>query len=423
MSQITTDLDYWVRKLQDQERCVFPVLNDGVIGASHEEQRMDVKAPQLCLLDALCRQHDLKLLTLFQTAWILVLRSYTNSDEVCFGVQEGSSGSLPYHVNVVRESGMKHVFDSVESSFARDLSHRCSLKVIDAALKLGEEGLFNTSIRYTDNTSRPTVGSTNGSYSISKTDDEDVREEGADRDGDHLESRISIEVSITVEVEMVSVGLRYCHAKLSPGQATNVASALERALECVLSGVDQNIGQQSLFSDHHQRQVKQWNLKRPDTTDLTLHDAIYPQVLSQPDAPAIDAWDEKWTYREMDELSSGLARHLVMIGVVPGMKVPLVFERSGWWVIALLAVSKSGAAFVPVDPTQPVFRLKETLSDVKPEFLLTSEKYAELLADSVKTTIVVSRKTLQKMSTPANIAVVLPVVSPLSEAYVMYTSE
>ncbi|KAJ5050965.1 uncharacterized protein L3040_002832 [Drepanopeziza brunnea f. sp. 'multigermtubi'] len=146
------------------------------------------------------------------------------------------------------------------------------------------------------------------------------------------------------------------------------------------------------------------------------------QVKARPDAPAVHAHDEQWTFQEVDELSSVLARHLVMLGAKKGMKIPLVFEKSGWFIIALIAVSKASAAFVPVDPSQPVFRLKEIMEDVKPKFLLSSSHYSALLAESAETTVVVSRESVVKIQTQDDTAIVLPYVSPRDEAYVMYTS-
>ena len=104
------------------------------------------------------------------------------------------------------------------------------------------------------------------------------------------------------------------------------------------------------------------------------------------------------------------------------MKIPLIFEKTGWWVVALLAVSKAGAAFVPVDAAQPLLRLKEIIHDVKPQFLISSSQYAGLLADSVETVIVVSRDTMQWLSLKTTSPVSLPKVSSTEVAYVMVSS-
>jgi non-ribosomal peptide synthetase component F len=77
---------------------------------------------------------------------------------------------------------------------------------------------------------------------------------------------------------------------------------------------------------------------------------------------------------------------------------------------------------VPVDPTQPVFRLKEIMEDIEPKFLLSSVQYAELLADVVKISVVVSPSSMKKISSVPYRILSLPKVSPDAHVYVMFTS-
>ncbi|KFY79912.1 hypothetical protein V499_01170 [Pseudogymnoascus sp. VKM F-103] len=418
------DLDYWIDRLHDKDQCIFPTLNDGV-KELNGRQRVDVRTPGLGPLNEFCQNHDLKLSTVFQTAWGLVLRSYTGVDDVCFGFREDPSEILPCQMSLTRESGLKHALDTVETTFTRDSNHRtCSVKDMEDVLKLGRTGIFNTIVNYR-NTLGPFGSSTcNGQRNDQKMHCHVVHgdSDNGNHEDDTPESQYMIAVDIKLSPKFIWMSLSYRLSDLSKGQAANVASSLEKALSCVLSGAQETVGEQHLFSEHHQRQVNEWNRDRPEWIDLTLHEAIATRVRSQPDAPAIRAWDEEWTYHEMDELSSRLARHLVQIGVKTGMRIPLVFERSGWWVIALLAVSKAGGAFVPVDPTQPVLRLKEILQDIEPQFLLSSSQYSGLLVDSVETTVVVSRAALEELSSKTRSPIPLPKVSSKDVAYVMYTS-
>ncbi|KAF8860374.1 hypothetical protein BDZ45DRAFT_800950 [Acephala macrosclerotiorum] len=414
MSQITLspDLEYWTKRLRDKEQCLFPILDDGLTRAGEEIESIDVKAPQLEELLEFCQAYELRISTVFQAAWGLVLRSYTGTDEVIFGYQDDHSKSLPCHVNLVRESGLQHALNAIETSYARDASHRgVRRRDLESALKLSEEELFNTKVCSRD-------GTTNGDETAQNHD-----EQGELDDEDAVvSSPITVEIFRDLTSRYLRIHLRYQVSHLSNGQAANVASALERALICVITGTHQTVGEQHLFSEYHRRQVDDWNQLRPESQNMTFHEAISIQVRAQPDASAIDAWDENLTYRELDNLSSTLARHLVQLGVNSGMKIPLVFEKSAWWVVALLSVSKSGAAFVPVDASQPILRLKEIMDDVKPSLLLSSVQYAELLADCAETTVVVSRSTLETLWTRSAILPELPKVKHTNAAYVMYTS-
>ncbi len=82
-----------------------------------------------------------------------------------------------------------------------------------------------------------------------------------------------------------------------------------------------------------------------------------------PSADAIRFDGESISYRELDERSSRLARVLIAKGVGPEDRVAIAIPRSADSVLALWAVAKTGAAFVPVDPTYPVDRIAHMISD------------------------------------------------------------
>ncbi|KAF4239312.1 hypothetical protein CNMCM8980_001762 [Aspergillus fumigatiaffinis] len=81
-----------------------------------------------------------------------------------------------------------------------------------------------------------------------------------------------------------------------------------------------------------------------------------------------DGWDVQFTYQALDELSTNLAKHLLVLGVGPGDFV----EKSGWTVVCMFAVIKSGAAFILLDPTIPKQRLACSCQQAKSQLLLTT---------------------------------------------------
>ena len=79
------------------------------------------------------------------------------------------------------------------------------------------------------------------------------------------------------------------------------------------------------------------------------------------------------TYRELEERSNRLARHLRSLGVGPGELVGVSLERSVTMVVALLGVIKAGAAYLPLDPAFPAERLAFMVDDAGVRVVLTSE--------------------------------------------------
>ena len=94
-----------------------------------------------------------------------------------------------------------------------------------------------------------------------------------------------------------------------------------------------------------------------------LHRLFEEQADRAPDAPAVSMGSERLTYRELDERANRLAHHLLARGVRPGDRIALRLERSAGLVVAVLAVLKTGAAYVPLDPAYPTERLAFALED------------------------------------------------------------
>src|SRR5690606_3730461 len=95
----------------------------------------------------------------------------------------------------------------------------------------------------------------------------------------------------------------------------------------------------------------------------TLPRLLLAAVERAPDAPALRFAGHDVTYTELDQRSSQLARVLIGRGVGPGDRVVLALTRSIEAVVAVWAVAKTGAAFVPVDPRYPAERVAHMLAD------------------------------------------------------------
>ncbi|MGU3435771.1 non-ribosomal peptide synthase/polyketide synthase [Actinomycetes bacterium M1A6_2h] len=101
----------------------------------------------------------------------------------------------------------------------------------------------------------------------------------------------------------------------------------------------------------------------PSVAPKPLRDILADAVAGNPSGLAVITADTTLTYAELDARSTGLARTLVRRGAGPDTVVALALHRSVDYVVALWAVTKAGAAFVPLDPTQPAERIEHILTE------------------------------------------------------------
>ncbi|MGX7824529.1 amino acid adenylation domain-containing protein [Actinokineospora sp. 24-640] len=162
-----------------------------------------------------------------------------------------------------------------------------------------------------------------------------------------------------------------------------------------------------------------WNDTARELPPATLPELFAAQVAATPDAPALVFGESTLTYAELDARASRLAHLLAERGAGPDRFVAVAVPRSLDLVVALYAVHKAGAAYVPIDPEYPADRIAYLLSDSKPALVLTS---TEVPLPSVDTPVVV-------LDDPAVVADLASrptghatPVDPANAAYAIYTS-
>ena len=123
-------------------------------------------------------------------------------------------------------------------------------------------------------------------------------------------------------------------------------------------------------------------LRASEPTPLSIPEVFAAQVARNPDAPAVTFEGRTMSYRELDEASNRLAHQLVDHGAGPGQYVALLLPRSAQAIVAMLAVLKSGAAYLAMDPVVPEARLEFMLGDVAPVAVVTTAGLRARVAES-----------------------------------------
>lgn len=197
----------------------------------------------------------------------------------------------------------------------------------------------------------------------------------------------------------INISLNYWLHRIPEQQAKNVASTVATILHSIVTQDKAAIRDINTFSQHNQIDVTQWNSDIPSKVDACVHELISKQAKSRSSSPAILAWDGQFTYSEIDELSTSLAHHLIQLGAGPEVLIPICFEKSAWTIIAMLAINKSGAAFVPLDPSNPEQRRQYICNQLGSDILLASPATKSLWNPSTTRIVEVSPETVNALPT------------------------
>jgi amino acid adenylation domain-containing protein len=207
------------------------------------------------------------------------------------------------------------------------------------------------------------------------------------------------------------------------------ASTIERwfgHLKAILTAFSENsalpCAEVSLMSAEQLREVLTvWNQTATAyPRNSSLHRIFEQQVQLTPSAIAVLSDQHQFTYAELNEKANQLAHFLLRSGVTPGSRVALCLNRSAEVIVSLMAILKTGAAYVPIDPSYPAPRIKYLVDDCAAPVLLTSRTLAAKLPE-LQTTIVALDADWASIAIedPTNLA---HEGSAEDLAYVMYTS-
>ncbi|SCE61407.1 AMP-binding protein, partial [Streptomyces sp. OspMP-M43] len=162
--------------------------------------------------------------------------------------------------------------------------------------------------------------------------------------------------------------------------ATTVRALADRLVAFLARAVarpDTRIGSIGLLAaGEEDTLLRRWNPAGDHRGAPSVLDRFARAAAAHPAAPALTDGGDTLTYAELDARTNALARLLMSYGVGPEDRVALLLPRSATLVEAVLAVAKTGAAYVPVDPAHPRDRIAWTLRDAAPALVVTDSATA-----------------------------------------------
>lgn len=154
--------------------------------------------------------------------------------------------------------------------------------------------------------------------------------------------------------------------------------------------------------------------------DHTVVDLFEKQAAERPNSIAVSCNGNQFTYSDLNSLANQLARVLQQIGVKPDQLVGVFIERSEWLPVLLLAIHKSGAAYVPLDPEFPKQRLQHMVDEAQLACIISTESLHEKLPKTSATVLYLdAQRSKLKAHDKSNLGLAL---SATKRAYVLFTS-
>ncbi|KAL1959111.1 hypothetical protein VTO42DRAFT_2898 [Malbranchea cinnamomea] len=414
-------ISFWKSYLNEVEPSHFPILNDGV-SVEKKLRTLHLEYGKLRALQDFCDSNGLTLPNAIHAAWGLTLRCYIGAEDTCFGYLsserdapvDGIEGAVGPFINMLvcrvkmpADIELIKVLDQVQKDYMNSLPYKhTSLAEVQHALKLSDTALFNTCVSYR------------------KLPPKRLSRVPAVSFSEHCPIHDPTEYPISINIEAIDtevvIDLDYWTDAICDAQAHNIANTFIRSLENITYNSHQKIGQLDNLSERDHEQIWSWNSKIPDTINDCVHRVFEKQVTERPSAPAVHAWDGKFTYQELNDLAERLGHYLVALGVVPETFVPICFDKSAYTIISMLAVLKAGGACVPLDATHPKNALEIRVLDTGAQVVLASPERAPIFEDMVPYVVPVDQDLLDQL--PAYSGSPCPDVTPENPAFVIFTS-
>lgn len=169
------------------------------------------------------------------------------------------------------------------------------------------------------------------------------------------------------------------------------------------------------------RMLVEWNdTARPLPHHLNLHQLFEERVQIAPDAVAIDFETETLTYAELNSRANRLARYLRAQHVRSEIAVGIFMERCADLIVAVLAITKAGGTYVPLDPGYPAERLEFMLQETHAPVVLTHQSVRDRLpATSARAICVDSDRPQIALQADSNLD---SITTSNNLAYILFTS-
>ncbi|KAH8820154.1 hypothetical protein F5884DRAFT_893093 [Xylogone sp. PMI_703] len=324
-------------------------------------------------------QGDFTLSNVLQAAWALVVAAYSDSKDVVFGVVSScrhvpvagisdiigpTIATIPYRVRVKGDMNVAQFLSELQAKSTAVMNHEhFGLQNI---AKLGRE---YAKICQFEN------------LLIVQPHAFDIAT--AERGGVAImagSQYMSYDYPLIMECQLgsgqVKFRLQYDGEILSSGFVDGILHHMAHVTKQLVLHQSRLIRDIEIFSSYDESRISGWMQLEsvPQQLNECVHAIVTKRQNELPQSPAVCAWDGTFTYHELETWSNIFAQHLLALGLIPGIYVPICFEKSKWAVVVMLALIKCGTAYVALDPNHPTQRLQSIVQSAGSRIIIASQQ-------------------------------------------------
>ncbi|MFJ6017685.1 amino acid adenylation domain-containing protein, partial [Streptomyces sp. NPDC092952] len=348
------------------EPSVLVAADPGRVPVEPERVEFGLCAADTRELGERARTLGVTLNTVTQAAWGIVLSRLLGRTDVVFGVTVSGRppeldgvedmvglfiNTLPLRLALNPRETLADVLGRLQAEQTRLLDHQhLGLARIQRAAGLGD--LFDTSLVYEN-------------YPLDSAELHALADQAGLRLAD-ARSRSALPYTyglVALPGDALRFRLDFQPDLVDRADAEAVAARLVRVLKAVLADPALPVGRVDVLSAAERAQaLTGGHGPVREVAPVALPQLFEAQAVRTPEAPAVHDGEVTLTYRELNTCANRLARLLAERGAGPERSVAVLLPRSAELVVTLLAVAKSGAEYVPVDPGYPAERIQRTLA-------------------------------------------------------------
>ncbi|ORX80515.1 acetyl-CoA synthetase-like protein [Anaeromyces robustus] len=194
-----------------------------------------------------------------------------------------------------------------------------------------------------------------------------------DKTNNNNKSKFDIEFSIIEKENEYFILIQYDNTLYENEIIGNLIDSYIEVIKNVNKFENQNIDIEYLPLNEKQMIIEKFNSDiNVEGCDKFYHEEFSKMANQYPDKCAVAYNDLRITYRELNEMSNSLGHYIRENGIGRNDIIPIISDRSPYYIISMISISKAGGAFLPIDPKLPIERIQFILEEVNPKMILYS---------------------------------------------------